>query len=644
MKLSNLLEKLRKSNKGDYRQFSFCVFFSVMLISSFLLLMYSPLVQGSMPEGGDTRKQISLTLGIAVVGCTMFALYAVKLFLRYKSREIGIFLALGTERGQLKKALYTELGKMMALYSFAGILAGAILALLTGKAAEILVAGVNEYPFAYTIKGFVGAVCYAVFLFLLIMWQASGSMKRTNVMDVINEQRKQEPMKKAVTGKYLAWGIGFVIVGIFGAMILPNITATVFHVWLGGWSNLFYLMAVVGVYRMLVYSVSCHKKGKHPAKYYKNLLNYGMMKFQGASVVKNMLVITLLIMGGLYSIYYLPQAAIESKTANSRMEDEYSFRYTEDSEELSEKEIVDLAGKYNLTVENYREAELIKVKGSGINRDIGEDGRGIEDYYDEYMEYECISASEFQRVTGKKADIAKGSYALLVGSDAAENVWNCFDDIDKLYCQADGTYLPLTYQKNVEYQCLTLENGMGMFSRLVLNDNDYKKLRQGLSEGQIVTYVLFNTEGEKGEIPFAKALWKEYGNRISDRMNVMMYYNPCEAKRQGKDYQLNGEVMFDPEQPDKESDWQYAPDFLPLKNQQTIMLLAVRFMLFSYVFIICMAAVGVIGYTRSQNVGISNAQVFSDIEKLGADKHYLRKLLVKQIKKYLFFRPSLVPV
>lgn len=56
-------------------------------------------------------------------------------------------------------------------------------------------------------------------------------------------------------------------------------------------------------------------------------------------------------------------------------------------------------------------------------------------------------------------------------------------------------------------------------------------------------------------------------------------------------------------------------------------------MLFIYVAVICFAAVGIIGYTRSQSVGISNAQVFEDIKKLGADKDYRRVLMKKQIGK-----------
>lgn len=50
MTLGNLWGKLRKRNKGDYRQFQFSTAFAVMLISSFLMLVCSPLIQGLSPR------------------------------------------------------------------------------------------------------------------------------------------------------------------------------------------------------------------------------------------------------------------------------------------------------------------------------------------------------------------------------------------------------------------------------------------------------------------------------------------------------------------------------------------------------------------------------------------------------------------
>ncbi|MFR7974024.1 MAG: FtsX-like permease family protein [Lacrimispora saccharolytica] len=59
-------------------------------------------------------------------------------FLRYRSREIGVFLALGAEKKQLSKALYAELSKMGAVYSFVGIILGCIVAYIALRIFQLL--------------------------------------------------------------------------------------------------------------------------------------------------------------------------------------------------------------------------------------------------------------------------------------------------------------------------------------------------------------------------------------------------------------------------------------------------------------------------------------------------------------------------
>lgn len=545
MTLRNLWGKLRKRNKGDYRQFQFSTAFAVMLISSFLMLVCSPLIQGALPEGGDSEKQIWMSFGVSAIGCVVFVLYVTKLFLRYKSREIGIFLALGAEKHTLKRSLAGELAQMTAVCSAIGILLGAVIAFTTGNIIEVLIADVYDGNFTFTASGLLLSVCYALVLFLFIQFQAGRAMKRTNVMEVINEQRRQEPMKKSVSKAYLISGIALALAGIFCALILPQIVAYTTGIFLGAWTNAFYLAAVFGVYRVLVYAVSSHQRGRNPQKYYNNLIDYGMMKFQGASVVRNMLVITLLLFGGLYAVSYLPMMLSDSSSERG-YEAEYSYRYLNDADEPSE---------------------------SGIND------------------------------------------------------------------------LPLSYIDTVSYESLNIsgDNNMGDASRFVVSDADFDRLKAGLSDSSLETQVLFDTEGNTSdEIAFSNELFRTFAEGMSDGMDVLTYYNAASAEREGAEYTetFSGAVV-DPENPLKAADWQFAPQLVLLLDQQMIMALAARLLTFSYIFIICIAAVGVIGYSRSQSVGLTNQQVFEDIRRLGADRQYRRALMRRQLRK-VFVLPTIL--
>lgn len=634
MTLNNVWDKLRKKNKGNYKQFEFCIGFAVLLISSYLMMLCSPLIQKTLPEGGDSRKQVYLIFGIAIVGCMIFTLYATGLFLRYKSREIGVFLALGAEKGKLSKALFVELTKIVSYCTVTGIVAGGILSVIIGKIFEFMAKEANDNRFSFTASGFLYSLMYCVFVLAIIMIYAVRFMKRSNILDIMNEQRKQEPLKKMVNTRYLVGGVLCLVAGVIGAIIIPRISVNVFEHWLGAWTNAFYLLVVVGLYRIMVYSIACHKKGRNPQKYYKNVISYGMLKFQGGSIVRNMLVITLLIMGGMYAIFYVPTLMIPMQSGFDSYEAKYAYRYPVNSGEITMEEVEALAEEYGIQIQKYREAEFIRVIGSGIiSEDLDDNGNLIKEYCENYADYECISASDYERITGNQISVAEGTYYMIQAAAATESVWNRFDDMDKLYCEDIGSYIPMEYAGNTAYRSLLIDNGFTENARYVISDQDYEILRKGLSDENIIRQVLFDTSDNEQEFDFGTKLYQIYALRASEEMKVPTYYDACKKERTEGDYGYDYPAIFDPYNPPKETDWNYLPIIIPIDKGNFVLSYMVYFLLFIYVSVICLAAVTIISYTRSQSVGVSNKQVFMDIEKLGADYKYLRKLLKNQIKK-----------
>ena len=145
---------------------------------------------------------------------------------------------------------------------------------------------------------------------------------------------------------------------------------------------------------------------------------------------------------------------------------------------------------------------------------------------------------------------------------------------------------------------------MGDEARFVVSDADFERLSVGLEINRQETQVLYDVTGNtRDEIVFANEIYKRYAEGMSEDMNVLGYYNAATAKREGADYaDMEADAVVDPDNPLKETDWQYCPVLTPIINQQAFMLLASRMVLFAYIFVICLAAVGVIGYTRSRCV------------------------------------------
>ena len=138
---------LRRKGRKQYGLLWGCCFFSVLLITAYVCMMRSPTILDVLPEGGDSRKQMMMMIFVlAVVGCAVFTLYAASLFFRYKSREMGIFLALGAKRSQLKNRLMGELTAIALSSCAAGALLGAPLALGLWQIFRLCVVDTEEMP------------------------------------------------------------------------------------------------------------------------------------------------------------------------------------------------------------------------------------------------------------------------------------------------------------------------------------------------------------------------------------------------------------------------------------------------------------------------------------------------------------------
>ena len=369
-----------------------------------------------------------------------------------------------------------------------------------------------------------------------------------------------------------------------------------------------------------------------------------MMKFQGVSVVRNMLVITLLLFGGLYAVSYLPMM-LSTSSQEAGYEADYSYRFLNDADEPDKSEINDMAAKHNVSVENYREGSFLRVFGGGTERDSDDGSQLTETYYDRYAQYDVTSASEFKKMTGTSLDIPSGSYYQIIGSSSYENIWYQFGDMDQLYVENENVYLPFDYIDTVSYESLNIgmNSNMGDGSRFVVSDADFDRLKTGLEDSSMETQVLFDIEGSMADkIAFSNELFRTFAEGMSEGMDVLDYYNAATAEREGAEYteDFTGAVV-DPENPLKATDWQFSPLMVPILDLQLLMELSTRLLMFSYIFIICIAAVGVIGYTRSQSVGLTNLQIFEDIRRLGANRHYRMVLMRRQLRK-VFVLPTIL--
>ena len=643
MTMLNLFTKLKKYNKGNYRQFSFCYALSVILVSTLTLFMLSPFVQSRLPIGGDSRKMLYMVYAVAVLGCVLFIIYATGLFLRFKSREVGIFMALGTPKRVLAKTLTKEIVLLILKLGIAGIIIGGGVAFVFGKVYEGFVQSATGDSFSLPLTGFIGSFLFVTITVCIVMGMAVRFLKRANLIEILNEERRTEPIKKNVDTKYLVWGIILIAVGLLGGLIIPYIVSTMLKRSLSGFPYIFYVLVFIGLYRVMVYSIAVHKKGRHPQKYYKNLISFGMMKFQGISVVRNMLIVTLLIAGSLFAIFFSATNLIQGLGSAASEANDISYRYLGDAEKLTQEQVEKLAEDYQVGIDNYREAEFLRLLGSGVSREnYDKSGKLIEEYRKQDYIKNFISADEFERVTGIAVNVQPGMYQYISREGNNENYWFLPDDLDLVQNPDSGLQKPLSYAGTVEYSSFFYHYGQDGDANYILNDEDYAELEKGLSDEMHMTHILFDLSDTGDTYGFSKDLYARYCNSVSDSMKKMSAYDEY-REATDSEYSYSEPVEIEPERLGMEIDWKYAPVFVPIQEKSFVQSYATLLLIFIFVAIVCLVSAGVIGYTRSITVAIKSKSVLMDVKKLGADRTYLNRVLKEQVKK-VYVLPTIVAV
>ncbi len=638
--LNGVFSALRKRGKSQYKLLCGCMFFSSLLITAFCMMMYSPTVQNTLPEGGDSRKQVMMIFVLAVIGCAAFSVYAAGLFFRYKSRETGVFLALGFSRKALGRQMRRELLGMAFASCGAGLLLGTPLCWIVWFILRFTLIDTPEMALIFDLRAYIIPLIFMLFVSAALLLMQRRFLLRVNVLDIIQESHRAEPVG-TVPRRYGWGGILLIILGGLLGYFTPVFCVRVLH-WYAPeiFTAPFYLPALIGLYRVLLYTVAGGwNRGK---KRYSHLIESSMMQFQGRQTVRNMLVVTVLVAGAYFASFYSPMAAAPGKAEIANRPMDYKFFYRADQNMIGKSDIETLSEKYGVTIKDYVEMPSASLAVDG-NRYIESDGPIGTTYTEKYtktMAEACFtSVSAWNALTGDNLALKSGESASTL------DYYSDFSQISLVTNPVTGKELSVT----------TLDEPLpsDLFRDIrVLTDADYAAITEGLTPDWQEVQVVFNAENDSYD--FAKELFHtivQHSGTVADRIDGYDRIVRENEIADGRTYFLDPESperaelpAVNPAKPDSTDyrmNWMYMPKFRALDEGDFVSNFAVFLMLFVFVAILCFAAVAVILYTRSQTLMLINAWVYDDLYKLGASQAYLRKTAKGQIKR-VFLAPLVI--
>lgn len=630
--MNKIYKKLRKNTKGQYYLLSFCVFLSVFLVTSFSLMYFGPTVQAFLPEGGDTRKMASLLLGVTAVGCFVFIVYASGLFFRFKAREYGILMALGTEKRQLKGLLFKELSVVTALSSFLGLLISVPASFLIWKLFELFIISNEQMTYRFGVVGFFPGILFACILAGVLGLAGRRFINRSDIMEILRTQQKTEMVKEIKSWTFPV-GVVLTILGILLGAGLPQIAARVFGIGLPGIVNLFYLLSLVGIYFILLSAVAQSRAKKNRKKYYGNLVSISLMRFTAKATTKNMCVMTLLIFVCGFSAFYGMQYVLAGGGIDTENSKDFSLHYPVAEDQIGKEEIYDTAASYKIEVTDFTENVASNLVVSYRAKDFDEEtSRYIEVYKDKEMAALFVSESDFEKLSGQDLAVEPGAYQTVTTTDY-NGFFEYEDGLQEVMNPNTGEIYPLTYGGSVESDILAPFSEPFAY---VVGDEEYRKMTEGLDDAYKENIISFNAVNMEESYDFAKDLLAQYVERATDLSNHMGYWNIWAQKmadEAGEEYDYGDKINMTIDNNMLLGDWKYAPQFNIVTAQDRMQLISVYVMLSLYIFIISLAAVSVMAYVRSISVATDNKGLFESLTKLGADTRYKKNILKKQIAR-----------
>ncbi|MGI5978308.1 MAG: FtsX-like permease family protein [Oscillospiraceae bacterium] len=639
--LTEVFTILRKRNRKQYALLAGCLFFSALLITCYCLMMRSPTVLNVLPVGGDSRKQVMMVFVLAVIGCGAFSLYAAGLFFREKSRETGVFLALGASRETLGRQLKRELGIIAGSACVLGMILGTPLAWLVWSIFRQTLVDTAEMRLSFDYCAYGIALVFSVFVILLLFVMLSRFLRHTNVIDVIVEAHRSEPVR-GVPKRYGPLGIVLLLGGALLGYLTPGFFVKILHWYAPEWlTGLFYIPAFIGLYMILLHTVvNGWRQGQSR---YKHIVTTSMMQFQGRQTVRNMLVVTVLLAGAYFSAFYIPLLATPARKGFAERTEDYSYFYRADQDIPGEAEIRQIAAEENIEIKDFVQQPSAVLGVDGMEQ-VERTGKMGTTYTREYrsllVSSRFFSESAWNALTGDTLNLAPGTVTTVYTADGTPDIAD--NDITLVTNPVTGKTLSVACTET------TLRNALLCNCR-VLDDADYASITAGLSDEWREMQVFFNVK--KDSYAFAKRLFNEIVDHSDDSVALCGGWDPIVRQRRidaGKPYAFDEEnaaeygvpvIRYD----ERDSstfrlNWMYMPQFRVLDQEDFLTNMAVFLLLFVFISILCFAAVAVILYTRSLTIALTNAWIYDDLRRLGAPDRYLRRVAREQISR-VFLAP-----
>jgi bacitracin transport system permease protein len=214
MNINTLIFRNLKKNLKNYYLYVFALVFSVALYFAFVTLQYDPSMDAAKGtiKGGAAVRAASVLL-VAIV--SIFLLYANTLFIKRRSKEIGLFQLIGMTKNKIFRILSVE---NFILY-FGALILGILIGFSFSKLIIMIlfnITGVDAIAtLHFSIKALIQTIIVFCAIYLLILLMNFVFIKRQSILSLFRVRSSTETRVKKMS-KFE------IVIGIFGMILITS--------------------------------------------------------------------------------------------------------------------------------------------------------------------------------------------------------------------------------------------------------------------------------------------------------------------------------------------------------------------------------------------------------------------------------------
>lgn len=215
MTINQLILRSFKKNLKNYYLYVFALIFSVSLYFAFVTLQYDPAMdemKGGIKGGASIRAASVLLVGIV----TVFLIYANMIFIKRRSKEIGLFHLIGMTKRKIFRILAIE----NALLYFSSLGVGIFFGFSISKVIMMVllkITGVNAITkLHFSSQAFLQSLVVFTLIFFLILGMNGLFIKKQTILSLFRVTTSAEAKVQKLSIWEILMGIAGIVLIVFG--------------------------------------------------------------------------------------------------------------------------------------------------------------------------------------------------------------------------------------------------------------------------------------------------------------------------------------------------------------------------------------------------------------------------------------------